>query len=75
MPEQRSEAGSRTPEHRQLIKTDVPGVYRRGSRYVAITRHKGKRVKTYHRTKTEAKAAKAGRDAGAALTVAMGFSP
>src|SRR3954451_18970292 len=55
----------KTPEHRRLVKTDIPGVYKRGNRLVAITRHKGKRVKTYHRTKAEAKAAKAARDAGA----------
>src|SRR4051812_7781591 len=62
-PENRPER--RTPEHRRLVTTDVPGVYKRGSRYVAITRHKGKRYKTYHRTKSEAKAAKGARDAGA----------
>lgn len=56
---------STTPEHRRLVKTGIPGVYKRGGRFVAITRHKGKRVKTYHRTKAEAKAAKAARDAGA----------
>lgn len=55
---------SATPEHRRLIRTDVPGVYRRGRRYVAITRYRGRLVKTYHRTKSEAKEAKAGRDAG-----------
>jgi integrase len=53
-----------TPEHRRLIRTDVPGVYRRGRRYVAITRYRGRLVKTYHRTKSEAKEAKARRDAG-----------
>lgn len=63
MQEDRS-AESATPEHRKLLKTSVPGVFRRGSRYVAITRHKGKRVKSYHRTMTEAKEAKAARDSG-----------
>jgi integrase len=53
-----------TPEHRRLIPTDVPGVYKRGSRYVAIWRHRGERVKTYHRTKAAAKRAKAAADAG-----------
>jgi integrase len=55
-----------TPEHRRLIPTDVPGVYKRGGRFVAITRYKGKQVKTYHRSKAEARAAKARRDAGEA---------
>lgn len=53
-----------TPEHRRLLRTDVPGVFRRGTRYVAITRHRGRLVKSYHRTKSEAKEAKARRDAG-----------
>jgi integrase len=55
-----------TPEHRRLIPTDVPGIYKRGGRFVAITRYKGKQVKTYHRSKAEARAAKARRDAGEA---------
>src|SRR5256885_16956405 len=50
---------SRTPPQRRLLKTDVPGVYRRGDRYVAITQYRGKRVKSYHRTKAEARRAKA----------------
>jgi integrase len=53
-----------TPEHRRYIKTDVPGVFKRGDRYVVITRHRGKRVKTFHKTKTEARKAKAARDLG-----------
>lgn len=58
--------GPSTPEHRRLISTDVPGVYRRGSRFIAQTRHPrtGKIVKTSHKTKGEAKKAKAQRDAG-----------
>src|SRR2546426_11253069 len=55
----------RTPPQRRLVKTDVPGVYRRGDRYVAITQYRAKRVKSYHRTKAEARRAKAQRTAGA----------
>jgi integrase len=56
----------KTPPHRRLIPTDVPGVYRRGSRFVAITQSRGKRTKTYHRTKAEARRAKAERQLRAA---------
>lgn len=63
-----------TPEHRRLIRTDVPGVYRRGRRYVAITRYRGRLVKTYHRTKSEAKEAKARRDAGERPTAREPFA-
>jgi integrase len=50
-----------TPPNRRLQQTDVPGVYRRGNRFVAITRSGGKRIKTYHLTKAEAALAKADR--------------
>lgn len=63
-----------TPEHRRLIRTDVPGVYRRGRRYVAITRYRGRLVKTYHRTKSEAKEAKARRDSGERPTAREPFA-
>ena len=59
---------SLTPVHRRLLRTNVPGVYKRGGRYVAITQHRGKRVKSYHRTKAEARVAKAERTAGARPT-------
>src|SRR4051794_21860807 len=58
----------RTPPQRRLLKTDVPGIYKRGTRYVAITQFRGKRVKSYHRTKAEARRAKAQRQAGARRT-------
>src|SRR3954451_10944584 len=58
----------RTPPQRRLLKTDVRGIYKRGTRYVAITQFRGKRVKTYHRTKAEARRAKAERTAGARPT-------
>jgi len=48
----------KTPPHRQLIRTDTPGIYRRGSRYVAITHHDGRRSKTTHDTKAEARRAR-----------------
>src|ERR1700744_1509973 len=57
--------GRRTPERRRYVKTSVPGVYKRGATYVAITRHRGKRVKTFHRSLSEARRAKAERDTGA----------
>ncbi len=41
----------KTPPHRQLIRTDTPGIYRRGSRYVVIAYHGGKRIKATHDTK------------------------
>src|SRR3954462_9724909 len=58
----------RTPLQRRLLKTDVPGVYKRGKRYVAVTQFRGKRIKSYHRTKAEARRAKAQRQAGARPT-------
>src|SRR4051795_12800041 len=54
----------RTPQQRRLLKTDVPGIYKRGSRYVAVTQFRGKRIKSYHGTKAEARRAKAQRQAG-----------
>lgn len=63
-----------TPEHRRLLRTDVPGVYRRGRRYVAITRYRGRLVKSYHRTKSEAKEAKARRDSGERPTAREPFA-
>jgi hypothetical protein len=58
----------RTPPRRRLVKTDVPGVYRRGNRYVAVTQFRGRRIKSYHRTKADARRAKAQRQAGARPT-------
>jgi hypothetical protein len=57
-----------TPPHRRLVRTNVRGVYRRGDRYVAVTYGRGKRIKTTHATKAEAKMEKARRDAGGAPT-------
>jgi integrase len=44
-----------------LIKTSTPGIYKRGSRYVVVTRHRGKQVKTFHRTLELAREAKGDR--------------
>jgi integrase len=41
-----------------------PGIYKRGSRYVATWRHRGKQCKSFHRTLAEAREAKAQRQAG-----------
>jgi hypothetical protein len=57
-----------TPPRRLLVRTNVRGVYRRGDRFVAVTYGRGKRVKTTHATKAEAKIEKARRDAGGAPT-------
>lgn len=51
----------KTPPHRRLIRTDTPRIYRRGSRYVAITYDRGKRIKSTHDTKAEACKARARR--------------
>jgi integrase len=47
-----------------MEKTKTPGVYRRGGRYVATWRHRGKQHKSFHRTYAEAREAKAQRAAG-----------
>jgi len=52
-----------TPVDRRLLRTSVPGVYKRGTRFVAITQYRGTRIKTSHRTKAEARRAKAERTA------------
>jgi hypothetical protein len=44
----------KTPPHRRLIATDRPGVYHRGSRFVAVTYAHGKRIKSTHNTQREA---------------------
>jgi hypothetical protein len=46
-----------TPPYRQLIRTNTPGIYRRGSRYAAITYRGGKRIPT-HDTKGAARRAR-----------------
>lgn len=51
----------KTPPHRRLVRTDTPGIYRRGDRFVAITYDRGARVKTTHDTKRDACVARARR--------------
>lgn len=53
------------PPQRRLIATDVPGVYRRGKRYVAVTQSRGRKVKSSHETKDQARRAKLERQARA----------
>ena len=47
-----------------MEKTRHPGIYKRGSRYVVVWRHRGKQHKSFHRTLAEAREAKGGRQAG-----------
>ena len=47
-----------------MEKTKTPGVYKRGSRYVVVWRHKGKQHKSFHRTLSEAREAKGRRQSG-----------
>jgi integrase len=42
----------------EMIKTTTPGIYKRGSRYVVVWRHRGKQHKSFHRTLAEAREAK-----------------
>jgi hypothetical protein len=32
------------PQHRRLVRTDTPGIYHPGRRYVAISYHRGRRI-------------------------------
>lgn len=48
----------------RMEKTATPGVYKRGSRYVVVWRHKGRQHKSAHRTLAEAREAKGKRQAG-----------
>ena len=47
-----------------LTRTSTPGIYRRGSRYVVVWRHRGRQHKSFHRTLAEAREAKGARQAG-----------
>lgn len=58
----------------KLDKTGTPGIYKRGSRYVVVWRHRGKQHKSFHRTLAEAREAKGNRDGGDRRPVArVGF--
>jgi hypothetical protein len=48
----------------KMVKTQTPGVYKRGSRYVGVRRVRGKQVKSFHRTLAEAREAKGRHDGG-----------
>jgi integrase len=48
----------------RMERTKRPGVYRRGGRYVAVTKHRGRQQKSSHRTFAEACEAKARRESG-----------
>jgi integrase len=48
----------------QLERTRTPGIYKRGSRYVVVWRHRGKQHKEFYRTYEEAREAKAQRQGG-----------
>lgn len=48
----------------RLEKTKTPGIYKRGSRYVVVWRHRGAQHKSFHRTLSEAREAKGQRQAG-----------
>jgi integrase len=57
----------KTPPQRRLVRTDTPGIYRRGNRYIAVTYRHGRRIKTTHDTKRDACEARARRTCGAPL--------
>jgi hypothetical protein len=38
-----------------MEKTRHPGIYKRGSRYVVVWRHRGRQHKSFHRTLAEAR--------------------
>jgi integrase/recombinase XerC len=48
----------------RLEKTKTPGIYKRGSRYVVVWRHRGAQHKSFHRTLSEAREAKGARQSG-----------
>ncbi len=48
----------------KMERTKEPGIYKRGSRYVVVWRHRGHQYKSFHRTLMEAREAKGDRLAG-----------
>jgi integrase/recombinase XerC len=48
----------------KLEKTKTPGIFKRGSRYVVVWRHRGTQHKSFHRTLSEAREAKGARQSG-----------
>ena len=60
-----------TPDDRKMIPVEGhPGVYKRGNRYVVKWKHRGRQHKSYHRTLSEARRAKAKRASGETEPVA-----
>jgi hypothetical protein len=59
-----------------LEKTSTPGIYKRGSRYVIVWRHRGKQHKQFFRTLAEAREGKAKRTGGERRKESkVGFEP
>jgi integrase len=48
----------------RMERTRYPGIYKRGSRYVVVWRHRGTQHKEFHRTLAEAREAKGRRQSG-----------
>lgn len=48
----------------RMVRTQHPGIYKRGSRYVVVWRHRGQQHKEFFRTLAEAREAKGRRQAG-----------
>jgi integrase len=48
----------------RMVKTNTPGIYKRGSRYVVVWLHRGRQRKQSFRTYAEAREAKGKRDSG-----------
>ena len=48
----------------KMERTRYPGIYKRGSRYVVVWRHRGKQHKSFHGSLAEAREAKAQRQTG-----------
>ena len=49
-------------DHRTaMIPTDTPGIFYRGGRYVVVTRHRGRQVKSFHEKWSDAREAKSDR--------------
>lgn len=57
-------AEATTSETGRMVKTNHPGIYRKGNRYVVVWKHRGKQQKRSFRTLTEAKRHKAQTAAG-----------
>ena len=63
-PMAQGDVDSMSIQNPSLTRTSTPGIYRRGSRYVVVWRHRGRQHKSFHRTLAEAREAKGARQAG-----------